>query len=310
MQDVKIFSGSSHPRLAQEIAKNCGASLGKIQLETFSCGERYVRFKESFRGQSVFLVQTGRTDHMNDDLMELFFMINAAKQSFAKKIHIIMPYMPYSRQDKIHEPREGISAKLVADLLIAAGADHIITVHLHTDQIQGFFSVPADNLNPSRLLIEYFQKKNIADAVVVSPDVGGAKSAKKFADTLGVPLAILHKYRPEHNKSRVSHVIGDVVGKTPILIDDMIDGAGSACNAREALIAAGAREESFLCATHAVFSGEAREKLNAANFSEIICTDTLPIENPPKNLVTISMAPLLADVIDHVVKNQSVSTLY
>lgn len=308
--NFKIFSGSSSEAFAADLAKFSGTKLGAIERTKFSCGEHYVRFAESFRGQDVFLVQTGRTGFMNDDLIELLLMIDAAKKSFAEKIHVIMPYFPYSRQDKIHAPREGISAKLFADLIVKAGADHVITLHFHADQIQGFFDCPTDNLNPRNLFVDYLKKKNLKDAVVVSPDAGGAKVAKQYANELGVPLVIMHKQRPEHNVSEVTHVIGDVKGKTPIIIDDMIDTAGSVCGAKKALIANGANDDVYLCATHAIFSGQARDKLTAANFKEIVCTDSLPVENPPLNYKILSVAPLLGEVTKNIAAHKSVSGLY
>ncbi len=310
MSDYKIFAGSSHPQLAEEISKSLGTPLSEITLKTFSCGETYIKFEESFRGQEVFLIQTCRTEFMNDDLIELFLMANAARESFAEKVHVILPYFAYSRQDKIHGPREGISAKLLADLLVQSGANHIITVQLHTDQIQGFFDCPVDNLNPRRMFVEYFQKKNIKDAVIVSPDAGGAKMAKKFADGLKVPLVIMHKQRPEHNEAEVTHVIGDVAGKTPIIVDDMVDTAGSVVKAKNALVEKGANDEVYLCSSHAVFSGSARENLDSCNFKEIVCTDSLPVEEPPKNFKALSMAPLFAEVIKNVAEHKSVSKLY
>lgn len=306
----KIFSGSSADAFTRDICQHLLQSPCEIERTKFACGETYVRFAESFRGQDVYLVQTCRTGNMNDDLMELFLMIDAAKQSFAKQIHVILPYYGYSRQDKIHAAREGISAKLFAKMIKEAGADHVITLHLHSDQIQGFFDCPVDNLNPRKLFVDYFKKKEIADAVIVAPDAGGAKMAKKFADDLGVPLVIMHKQRPEHNVSEVTHVIGNAKGKTPIIVDDLIDTAGSVCGAKEALIASGANEEVYLCATHPVFSGPARERLTKANFAEIVCTDSLPVENPPPNYRVISMAPLMAGVVKNIAEHQSVSKLY
>lgn len=310
MISYKIFAGSSHPALANAIALGLNKALSPVTIKHFACGETYIKFEETFRGQDVFLVQTCRTGHMNDDLVELFLMIDAARQSFARNIHVVLPYFAYSRQDKIHEAREGISAKLFADLMVKAGANHVITLHLHSDQTQGFFDVPVDNLNPRRIFVDYFKAKNIADAVVVSPDAGGAKMAKKFADELGVPMCILHKQRPDHNVSEVSHVIGDVKGKTPIIVDDMIDTAGSVVAAKAALLAAGANQAVYLCATHAIFSGPARERLSAAEFAEIVCTDSLPVENAPTNFKAISMASLLSDVLQNVVEQKSVSKLY
>lgn len=308
--NFKIFSGSSCEEFAKKLALQCGTRLSNIKRETFACGEKYVRFDESFRGKEIFIVQTGRTGHMNDDLIELFLMIDAAKKSFAEKIHVIIPYFPYSRQDKIHAPREGISAKLFANLLVKSGADHVITLHFHADQIQGFFDCPTDNLNPRKLFVDYLKSKNIKDGVIVSPDAGGAKMAKKFANDLDIPLIIMHKQRPDHNVSEITHVIGDVKGKTPIIIDDMIDTAGSVCGAKKALIAQGANEDVYLCATHPIFSGPARERLTEANFTEIVCTDSLPVNNPPKNYKVISTIPLLAEVAKNVADRKSVSSLY
>lgn len=310
MMNFKIFSGSSFEGFAEKFATQCGTKLGKMERETFACGEQYVRFAESFRGQEIFIVQTGRTGHMNNDLIELFLMVDAAKKSFAEKVHVIIPYFPYSRQDKIHAPREGISAKLFANLLVESGADHIITLHFHADQIQGFFDCPTDNLNPRKLFVDYLKAQNIKDAVVVSPDAGGAKMAKKFANDLNVPLVIMHKQRPDHNVSEITHVIGDVKGKTPIMIDDMIDTAGSVCGAKKALIAQGANEDVYLCATHPIFSGPARDRLSEANFKAIVCTDSLPVKNPPKNYHVLSVIPLLAEVAKNVANRKSVSSLY
>lgn len=310
MNQYKIFSGSSHSAFAQEVCQSLGVELGKMTIKHFSCGETYVKYDESFRGQDVFLVQTGRTCHMNDDLIELFMMIDAAKQSFARKVHVVIPYFPYSRQDKIHAAREGIANKLMADLIVKAGADHVIGLHLHADQSQGFFDVPMDNLNPRKIFVDYFREKNLSDAVIVSPDAGGAKMAKKFADELGIPLAIMHKHRPEHNVSEISHVIGDVVGKTPIIVDDMMDTCGSVAATKRALVENGAKDEVYVCATHPVFSGKAKENLDGAGFAEIVVTDSLPIPNKPENLQVISLAPLFAGVIDNVVNQKSVSGLY
>jgi len=309
-KEYKVFSGSSHPEFATAIAKSLHTKLGKMTLKNFSCGEKYVKYEESFRGQEVFLIQTCRTERMNEDFIELFLMIDAAKRSFAKSIHVVLPYFAYSRQDKIHGPREGISAKLFADMIMTAGADHVITMHLHSDQIQGFFDAPLDNINPRRKFVEYFKKKKLAHPVIVSPDAGGAKDAKKFADALGVPFAILHKQRPEHNKSEVTHVVGDVKGRTPIIVDDMVDTGGSVIGAAEALLKAGANKNIYLCATHAILSGEARKNLDKSKIVEAIFTDSLPIEKPSKKFKVISVAPLFAEVMKNVIEHKSVSKLF
>lgn len=306
----KIFSGSSADAFTKDICQHLLQSPCEIERKKFSCGEIYVRFAETIRGKDVYLVQTCRTGKMNDDLMELFLMIDAARQSFAKQIHVILPYYGYSRQDKIHAAREGISAKLLAKMIQGAGADHLVTLHLHSDQIQGFFNIPVDNINPRKLFVDYFASKNLENPVVVAPDAGAAKMAKKFADGLGSPLAILHKHRSAHSVAQVSHVIGDVKGKTPIIIDDMVDTASSVYPAKKALVEAGSSEDVYLAFTHPILSGPAIERLNEANFKEVVCTDSLPLEIRPNNLRQISIAPLLAEVVKNASEQQSVSKLY
>lgn len=307
-----IFSGSSHPELAKEVAKATKTKLGKIKLSDFSCGEKYVALEQTVRGQEVFLIQTCRDQLVNEDYMELFLMINAAKLSFARKIHVIIPHFGYARQDKVHVPREPISAKVMSDLLVTAGADNVVAFELHADQAQAFFDVPVDNISLHRLISHYFKKKNLKNIIVVSPDAGGAKNAKKFADDLGAPIAILHKARPAHNKAKTTHVVGDVKGKTCIIYDDMIDTAGSVAAARDALIKKGAKKDIYIAVTHPIFSGPAPERLAKAGFKEVVVTNTLPI---PKNkqfkgLKVISIAPLLANIIENIAHQRSVSTLF
>jgi ribose-phosphate pyrophosphokinase len=311
MNNAKFFATSAHLPLAEEIAQILGISLGKRTLKKFSCGEIYINYDETVRGQDVFLVTTIRPQYVHEDFFELFLMCDAARRSFAKSVHVIVPHFGYSRQDKIHSARESISMKLCADLLTQSGADHVITLNLHADQSQAFFNVPVDNLSPRRMFVEYFQKKNIPDAVVVSPDAGGAKMAKKFADALGVDLAILHKNRPGHNTSEVSHLIGDVSGKTPILYDDMIDTAGSVCNAKKALEKNGCNPEVYLCATHPIFSGPAIDRLTNAEFTEIVVTNSIPVRQQAfPSLRQLSIAPLISLVVENVINEKSVSELY
>ena len=311
MENIRLFAANAHPDFAQEVSQKLGIPLGKRTIKTFSCGELYINYDESVRGHDVFLITTIRPGMVHEDFFELFLMCDAARRSFAKSVHVIVPHFGYSRQDKIHAARESISMKLCADLLVKSGADHVITLHLHADQSQAFFDVPVDNLSPRRMFVEYFKEKNISDAVVVSPDAGGAKTAKKFADALGVELAILHKSRPKHNVSEVSHVIGDVAGKTPILIDDMIDTAGSVCNAKTALEHNGCNAEVYLCASHAIFSGPAKERLRKANFAEIVVTNSIPqSDDDLPSLRQLSIAPLIADVVKNIVSEKSVSELY
>jgi ribose-phosphate pyrophosphokinase len=307
----KIFSGSSHPELAKAIAKALKVKLGKIKLTDFSCGEKYVALEETVRGQEVFIIQTAG-DQVNEDLIELFLMCNAAKLSFASKVHVIIPNFGYARQDKVHVPREPISAKLMSDLLVKSGADHVITLQLHADQAQAFFDVPVDNLNAHGLFANYFKKKKLKDVVVVSPDAGGAKNAKLFADRIGAPIAILHKNRPGHNKSEVTHVVGDVKNKICVIYDDMIDTGGSVVSAREALLKKGAKKEMYLAATHPIFSGSAIKRLSKAGFKEVVVTNSVPLGKHKqfKGLKEISIAPLLAGVIKSVTSQKSVSSLF
>lgn len=307
-----IFSGSSHPELAKEIAKKLKHPLGKVKLTTFSCGEKYVAYENTMRGQEVFIIQTCRDQLMNEDYMELFLMINAAKLSFATKVHVIIPHFGYARQDKVHIPREPISAKVMADLIVTAGADHVITFELHSDQNQAFFDVPVDNIDAHRLFADYFKKKKLKNITVISPDAGGAKNAKKFADDIGAPIAILHKARPAHNVAKTTHVVGNVKGRTCIIYDDMIDTAGSVAAAHEALMKNGAKKDIYLAATHPIFSGPATKRLAKAGFKEVVVTNTMPIlkEKQFKGLKQISIAPLLADIIASVTHQKSVSTLF
>jgi len=308
---LKIFSGSSHPALAEEIAKYLRVKVSSMTLKKFACGEVYAKADETVRGADVFVVQTS-TSNVNEDLMELFVMLDSLKRSFAGRLHVVMPHFAYSRQDRVALPREPISAKLVADLLSAAGADHVITLKLHSEQEQGFFDFPVDNVNSEKLFSDYFMKKKLKDLVVVAPDAGGAKAAKHFANTLGANLAIIHKQRPEHNVSEVTHVVGDVEGKTCLLYDDMIDTAGSVCGAKDALIAKGAMKDVYLAATHAVFSDPAVERLGKAGFAEVVVTNSIPVpaEKQFDGLTVLSVAPLLARIIGSVHEGKSVTKVF
>jgi ribose-phosphate pyrophosphokinase len=303
---LKLFSGTSHEKLAKDIAKKLGVKVSPMEIYKFACGEIYARSLETVRGCNVFIVQTA-TQNVNEDLMRLFVIIDALKRSFAKRIHVVMPHYAYARQDRVALPREPISAKLVADLVSAAGADHLIAVTLHSDQEQGFFDFPVDNLNCLKLFTDYFKKKKLKDITVVSPDAGGAKDAKKLADKLGATLAVIHKARPAPNKSQVTHVVGEVKGRTCVLYDDMIDTGGSICAAKEALIAKGAKKDVYVAATHPVFSDPATERLSKAGFKEVIVTDSIPISKDFKGLKVLSIAPLLAATIKCVHEEKSVT---
>lgn len=311
MASFSLIAGTSHRAFAEAIAKEANTKLTDVLIKRFSSNDIYVRLEESVRGSDVYVIQTC-TQNINEDYMELFLLCDALKRSFASTVHVILPFFGYARQDRIAQPRETISAKLMADLLVTAGADHLITVNLHSSQIQGFFDIPVDNIIPSKLFHDYFTKNvDFKDCVVVSPDAGGAKDAKKFADLLGLPIAILNKQRAEHNQSEVTHVVGDVAGKCCIIFDDMVDTAGSVCNAKKALVENGAKDEVILAATHPVFSGEAVKRLDEAGFKEIVVTDTLPLPDPaPKNVKVLSLAPLMGEIIKRVNAGESVSGLY
>jgi len=307
---MHLFSGSSHPTLAKALAAELGISLGKVTLKKFSCGESYVKFEQSVRGQAVYIVQTA-TATPNEDLVELCLMCQAAKLSFADSVHVILPHFPYARQDRVSEPREPISAKLMATLLEASGANHVMVLDLHSDQIQGFFSVPADALVARSIFAEYFRSKKLKKPVIVAPDVGGAKRAKKIADMIGAELAILHKSRPSHQQAEILEVVGDVSGKTCILFDDLIDTAGTLLSAKKALEARGADKDIYAAATHAVLSGPAVERLTEAAFTEVVVTDSLPV-NPKafKGLTVLPIAPLLAQVLRNIESGKSVTEIY
>lgn len=305
---MHLFAGSTHPALSNSLAKQLGLPLGDITLKQFSAGESYVRFNQSVRGQEVYLLQApGCNPH--DALFELFLMCQAAKLSFASHVHVILPYFPYSRQDRVSEPRESISAKLMASLLERAGADHIITLNLHSDQIQGFFNVPVDVLDARPIFAQYFKTK-IKSPVVISPDIGGAKQAKKFADVLGADLAIMHKIRTGHHQAEIVEVVGDVQGRTCILYDDMIDTAGTLVSAKKALLAKGADKSVYVAATHALFSGEAVKRLKQAKFKEVVVTDSIEVTANIPGLTVLPIAPLLAQVIRHIESKQSVTDIY
>lgn len=304
-----LFAGSSHPALAESLAKELGVDLGKMTLKSFSSGERYARFDESVRGKDIFILQTG-SKKVNEDLIELFLMCQAAKLSFAKTVHVVLPHFPYARQDRIAAPREPISSKLIAHLLEEAGADHVITLELHSSQIQGFFSIPVDALESRTIFADYFGKKALKDHVVVSPDAGGAKRAKKFGDMIGAELAIMHKSRPQHQESEIVEVVGEIEGKICIVFDDLIDTAGSLVAAKKALEARGAKEV-YAAATHAIFAGPALERLSQAKFTEVVVTDSVPVQpNAFPGLVILPISPLLGQVMQSVERGESVTKIY
>ncbi|MFH2034545.1 MAG: ribose-phosphate pyrophosphokinase [Candidatus Margulisiibacteriota bacterium] len=311
IEDLKIFYGTSHPELGEKIAKYLNSKPGEIKISSFSGGEIYARIKENIRGQHCVIIQTC-TKTVNDDLMELFIIVDAMKRASAKTITAVIPLFGYARQDRKAASREPISSRLVANLLETAGVDRVVTMDLHSDQIQGFFNIPMDTLTALPLFEKYIQSKGLKDLIVVAPDVGRAKVAKKLADRLGAELAILHKVRKEHQKSDVTHVVGDVAGKTVIITDDMIDTAGTITNGVDALRKDGCSQDIYVVATHAIFSPPAVERLSKANFKEVVVTDSLPItkEKQFKGLKVLSSAELLGEAIKRNYENRSISSLF
>lgn len=309
-KDIKIFTGRAHQSLAQDIAAHLGIDLGTIQIKNFSDGEIYVRVQESIRGDDVFIIQS-LCDPVNRNLVELLIMIDAFKRASAKNITAVIPYYAYARQDRKTSGREAISAKLVADLLATAGATRVMAVDLHTGQLQGFFNTLVDHVMVRPVLINYFHQKNLnpEELVVVSPDAGGVERARSYAKLLNCPIAIVDKRRQEHNVAEIENLIGDVSNRTAIIVDDMIDTAGTICASAALLKREGAKDV-FACAAHPVFSGPALERLENSVLSEVIVTNTIPLkENAPKKIVQINIASLLGEAIKRIHFNRSVTDL-
>ena len=312
---LMLFSGRANPELANKIADRLNVDLGPVTLKTFSNGEVYCRFDESIRGADVFIVQptcgnpsTGVT--ANDALMELLVMIDAAVGASAHRVIAVTPWFGYSRQDKKSAPREPISARLVARMLESAGADRVLTMDLHAGQVQGFFNIPVDHMTAMFMLTQYFDDLGLQDLVVVSPDAGRVKLNKKFASKVGAELAILDKERPAQQVAEIGYVIGDVRGKTAVIVDDMIDTAGTLKAAAQTVLDAGASRV-FAAATHPVFSGNAYENLAAAGFEQIVVTDTIPLRpGAPDNIRVLSCADLLTDSVRRIFTDDSVSEVF
>ena len=308
--EMKIFTCNSHPKLASEIVDLMGVPIGKSTVSKFSDGEIQVSIWESVRGEDVYIIQSTGTP-VNDNLMELLIMVDAMKRASAGRINAVIPYYGYARQDRKAKARDPITSKLVADLLVASGVDRVITMDLHANQIQGYFNIPVDHLVGMPILADYFLKKALKDVVVVSPDHGSAGRARNFAEKLDCPIAIVDKRRPEPNKSEIMNIIGDIDGKKCILIDDMIDTAGTICNAAEALIKLGGKSV-YTCATHAVLSGPAIERIENSSIEEMVLLNTLPIPDSKRidKMTVLSVAPLFSEVISRVHNNDSVSSLF
>ncbi len=311
-KDVKIFACNSNPQLAAKIAANLGMELGNSSVGMFSDGEIAININEMVRGSDVFVVQS-TSNPVNNNLMELLIMIDALKRASASRITAVMPYFGYARQDRKSKARDPISAKLVADLLTTAGADRVLTMDLHAAQIQGFFNIPVDHLKGGRLLAEYYLEKFPVrdDVVVVSPDLGSVTRARDFAAKLDVPIAIIDKRRPKPNVSEVMNIIGDIKDKTCILLDDMIDTAGTITNGAQALADRGAKAV-YACCTHGVLSGPAMERLDKSPIEELLTLDTIVIPDERKipKIKTISVASLFAEAIRRIYNDTSLSELF
>jgi ribose-phosphate pyrophosphokinase len=312
---LMLFSGRANPELAAKIADKLGIGLGPLITKTFKNGEVYCRFEESIRGADVFLIQplcgnpeTGISS--NDALMELLVMIDAAVGASAHRVIAVTPWYGYSRQDKKSAPREPISARLVARMLEAAGADRVLTMDLHAGQVQGFFQIPVDHMTALMMLTQYFEDLHLQDLVVVAPDAGRVKLNKKFALKIGAELAILDKERPAQQVAEIGYVIGDVKGKTAVIVDDLIDTAGTLKAAADTVRDEGATRV-YAAATHPVFSGDAYENLTASGFEQIVVTDTIPLrDGAPDNIKVLSCAELLTDSIRRIFTDDSVSEVF
>lgn len=302
-----VFSGTNSRYLAEKICKSLGCPLGKLQVTHFSDGEFSVSYEESIRGRDVFLVQS--TFPNSDNFMELLLMIDAAKRASARNINAVMPYFGWARQDRKDKPRVSIGAKLVADILSVAGVDRVITMDLHADQIQGFFDVPVDHLYASGVLLPYLQSLHLDDMVIASPDVGGSKRANTYAKYLGCPLVLCNKTRLRANVVESMQIIGDVKDKNVVIVDDIVDTAGTITKAADLMKAEGAKSVRA-CASHCVMSGPASDNVQNSALEEIVFTDSIPYANRCPKVKQITVADMFAETIRRVINNQSISSQY
>jgi len=309
-RDLKIFAGNANRELAEKICAELGETLGNSEVGVFSDGEISVNIGETVRGYDVFVIQP-TCPPVNNNLMELLIMIDALKRASAGRINAVVPYYGYARQDRKAKARDPITAKLVANLLEVSGPDRIITMDLHAAQIQGYFDIPVDHLLGGPILAQYFKKSLASDTVVVSPDVGGVQRARNFASILDLPIAIIEKRRPKANVSEVMNVIGDIEGKDAIIVDDIIDTAGSMTKAASVLKEFGAKRV-FACCTHAVLSGPAIERIQNSVIEKLVVTDTIPLTEEKKidKIEVVSVAPIIAEAIRRIYKNESVSKIF
>ncbi|MCS7176190.1 MAG: ribose-phosphate pyrophosphokinase [Candidatus Kapabacteria bacterium] len=308
MEELKIVSGRSNPELAARIAEALGCTLAQVTIRNFSDGEIWVKYEENIRGVDLFIVQS--THAPADNLLELLILIDAARRASARRITAVIPYFGYARQDRKDQPRVSITAKLVANLITKAGADRVITMDLHSPQIQGFFDIPLDHLYAATVLIKALWEEHLSNVAVVAPDVGSARLARLYAKRLDADLVLVDKRRPDHNVAEVAHVIGDVEGKNAIIVDDIIDTAGTFVQCAETLKKAGAQRVIGAC-THPVLSGNAIERIERSDaISHVYVTDTIPLRRPSRKLQVISVAHLFAEAIVRIHENTSISSLF
>ncbi|WP_424689356.1 ribose-phosphate pyrophosphokinase [Halarcobacter ebronensis] len=308
MSKYKLFSGTANPEFAKKVGKYLNVEVGEASINKFSDGEISVQIKESVRGQDVFIVQPTCAP-TNDHLMELLIMIDALKRSSAASISAVIPYYGYARQDRKAAPRVPISAKLVADMLEAAGIDRMITIDLHAAQIQGFFNIPVDNLYGSVLFVSHLRSKNLKNPIIASPDIGGVARARSYADKLGYDLVIVDKKREKANVAEVMNIIGDVEGKDVILVDDMVDTAGTLVKAAEVLKKKGATSV-MACCTHGVLSGPAFDRINNGTLDELIISDTIPMHGESEKITVLSAAKIMGETIRRITHNESVNSIF
>ncbi|HZK10276.1 MAG TPA: ribose-phosphate pyrophosphokinase [Clostridia bacterium] len=308
---VKIFAGNAGKNLSLKICKELGLPLGEAKVGSFSDGETAISIGESVRGADVFIIQSTAPPQVNTNLMELLIMIDALKRASAGRITAVIPYYGYARQDRKARARDPISAKLVADLVTTAGADRVLTMDLHASQIQGYFNIPLDHLLGQSLLADYVRRKNLEDMVVVSPDFGSVTRARDFSSKIDSTIAIIEKRRPKANEAEVMSIIGEVKGKNVVLVDDMIDTAGTICQAGDVLLDMGAKSV-MACCTHAVFSGPAIERLVNSSIDEVVILDTIELEAKKRfeKLTILSSAKIFAEAIRRIYQNDSVSELF
>ena len=307
MPILKVFGGRSNRPLAQKIADSIGVPLGDCEIRSFSDGELWVKYGENIRGADVYIVQS--TNPPAENLMELLIMTDAAKRASARKVTVVIPYFGYARQDRKDQPRVSITAKLIANLLTGAGADRVITMDLHAPQLQGFFDIPVDHLYSSALLVKYFKNRSIPNLAIASPDVGGMKMARAYAKRLEADLVVIDKRRPHQNVAEVMNIIGEVEGKNILIVDDLVDTAGTLCNAVEALLNAGAASVSAAC-THPVLSGEAFNRINRSRLEMLLVTDTLPLGQDSPKVVVESVGQIFAEAIRRSFNHESISSLF